>query len=140
MFTTFSTDNLHILSASNKDIAIWNISSSENISRLPLNHPAPVPSHIQMLKFDLAASLASDGFWQPSATIGSIRRYFSEHHAPQLYYNQETRAVSSHLSLNYSFPLAAGFRVQKWTARNRVLVIGSDDGRMIILDFGHLFC
>lgn len=62
---TFSTDNLHLPSASDDDITIWNIPSSDIIARFPHNHSSPLPSPMQLFKFDLNATLLFDDTIDP---------------------------------------------------------------------------
>lgn len=140
-FLTFSTDSLHILSACREELSIWNVSSSQNIARLPhfrSSLTTPLPLHIQHLKFDLTVA-TYDGYWQPSSIFDSILHYFKSPRFNQIYFDEDARTITFSSPSSYQFHIPADLSVKKWKASNGTMVFGEHDRRVTILDFSHLF-
>lgn len=137
-FITFSTDNLYILSACDKEISIWSISSSDYIARFSdfLSSPTKLlPPHIQDIRFDITTT--SDSWFQASAVFNSLQRYFNDPHFIHACLHQNNTITLSKSS-NYLFHLPADVSSYKWKGNGGIMVIGGSDGRVTILDFSHL--
>lgn len=138
-FTTFSTDGLYILSACWEVVALWAISSSNNIARFSHSHFSPTnfsPSHVQNLIFDLTAAFTSDGARQSSLAVESVQRHFD--HSTQVYFDSTPRTICLSYSPNYSFHLPADFSTSKWKVRGSTIAFGGTNGQVTILDLSNL--